>query len=337
VSGGPPIFVVGFQRSGTTLLQSLIGSHPRIAAPPETYFLFRIARLADHYGDLAVDEHLRRALHDALNPPMDIFAECGFDEDVVFARASRKPRTMRGLFEAIMEDFSDRNGKARWSDKSPGQTASEVHKMFPDAQVVHIIREPRDVIASSLETPWTRANAFDLACNWRTFTSANIWHGRLAGPERYLQVRYEELAGDPSGVMSRVCAFLGEEFDERLLTELDRRRATVVSHAALWQSRALGPVESSRDGGWKERLSRKDQLVIEAVVAGDLAALGYATPLRRRQMAGAALGLPPRTRRWLRDRRARRLARDPRWRERRTKEFLEEQAALVRASRGAAS
>jgi hypothetical protein len=67
---GPPIFVVGHQRSGTTLLQALLGSHPNIASPPETYFVSRIADLADCYGNLGDDENLRRALHDTLNREM---------------------------------------------------------------------------------------------------------------------------------------------------------------------------------------------------------------------------------------------------------------------------
>ena len=67
-----PIFVVGFQRSGTTLLQSLLGAHPRIAAPPEMHFVFRVAALADYFGDLADDDNLARALHETINPHVPI-------------------------------------------------------------------------------------------------------------------------------------------------------------------------------------------------------------------------------------------------------------------------
>src|SRR3954454_16973808 len=108
-----PIFVVGFQRSGTTLLQGLLGAHQRIAAPPELHFILRVAYFADYFGDLADDGNLRRALHEALNPPVAILTECGFDEDALFERAAAGPRTYAGLFATLMDDYADRNGKPR--------------------------------------------------------------------------------------------------------------------------------------------------------------------------------------------------------------------------------
>src|SRR4051812_1404298 len=106
--GALPIFVVGFQRSGTTLLQAMLGAHPAIAAPPETHFIFRIAGLADYYGDLADDTLLRRALHDAINPVMPVFEHCGFDEERLFMRAKRGKRSYRGLFDTILDDYAER-------------------------------------------------------------------------------------------------------------------------------------------------------------------------------------------------------------------------------------
>lgn len=330
-----PIFVVGFQRSGTTLLQSLIGSHPRIASPPETYFLFRIARLADRYGDLADDTNLRRALHDALHPPVDLLSECGFDEEVVVERARQKQRTMRGLFEAIMEDFAERQGKVRWSEKSPGQTAAEIVRTFPDAQIVHIVRDPRDVIASSLRTPWTDAGAFQLAQNWRRFTRSNVRQGMMLGPRSFLQIAYEHLTREPSTIMAHVCEFLGESFDPTMTTDAARRRPTVVSGAAPWQSRALGAIEPARDGAWRTQLGRREQLIVEAVLGAELEALGYEPSTPRRRAAGWLLASPDLIRLRARARRVRRQARDAQWRERMTDEFLNTQAGLVETSRRA--
>src|SRR3954465_14996704 len=74
-----PIFVVGFPRSGTTLIHALIGAHPRIAAPPEMHYFVRIGRHWGHWGDLSEDASLRRVIDAAVNTPK--FVNCGFDID----------------------------------------------------------------------------------------------------------------------------------------------------------------------------------------------------------------------------------------------------------------
>src|SRR5579884_827441 len=70
-----PIFVVGFQRSGTTLLQALLGAHPRIASPPETYFITRIYHLRDYWGDLRDAARLRRVVEETVHPPIPLLAD----------------------------------------------------------------------------------------------------------------------------------------------------------------------------------------------------------------------------------------------------------------------
>jgi hypothetical protein len=120
-----------------------------------------------------------------------------------------------------------------------------------------------------------------------------------------------------------------------MITDADRRRPTVVAGAAPWQSRALGAIEPAVEGGWRTKLSRRDQVVVEAIVAGELAALGYEVASLKRRIAGSVLGVPDVARQRMRVRRLRRRARDPQWRERATSEFLEEQASLVRDRDGA--
>src|SRR5881628_2752506 len=90
-----PIFVVGFGRSGTTLLQSLLGAHPRIAAPPEMHFARRIVQFQDYWGDLADDAVLRTVVAKTLDLPA--LAKSGFDLDRVYERAQRGPRTYAGV------------------------------------------------------------------------------------------------------------------------------------------------------------------------------------------------------------------------------------------------
>jgi LPS sulfotransferase NodH len=288
VTTNAPIFVVGYQRSGTTLLQSLLGAHPRIAAPPETFFIFRVVGLAGYFGDLNDDDALRLALREALNPPVPMFADCGFDEVRLFERARRAERTYASLFDVIMTDFADRHGKQRWSEKTPGQPARGVFELFPDAQVVHIVRDPRDVVASSLETPWTPPRTRLVAENWRQFTLDNARVGLDVGPRRFLQIRYEDLTSDPESVLGLVCTFLGEEFAPQMLDDPSLRAATVPAVAAEWQKRALDTVTSSRQGRWR-KMSRRDQVQTCSVVRRELPALGYGTVDRTTAALGAVV------------------------------------------------
>ena len=329
-----PVFVVGFQRSGTTLLQALLGAHPTFAAPPETHFIFRIARLADYYGDLADDAKLRRALHDSLNPPAKLLDGCGFDEEVLLDRLRAGPRTYAALLDAILSDFAARHGKQRWCEKTPSQPADGVYGLFPDAQVVHIVRDPRDVAASALKTPWQHSRAYRVARAWRTFTLSNVRRGLAAGPSQFLQIRYEDLTRSPTATLQAVCAFLGEEFDPAMVTDVGARRATVTAAAAFpWQSRVLENIEPAIEGRWRGELTRRQRLEVNAVVWAEVGALGYEPARPAVVAAGLALTAVPRAADHLATRvrrtRLRHAALDPVWRYTETQRFIRQQAELV--------
>jgi LPS sulfotransferase NodH len=270
-----PIFVVGYQRSGTTLLQSLLGAHPRIAAPPEMHFILRVAYFADYFGDLADDANLRRALHEALNPPVDILTECGFDEDALFDRVRRGSRTYAGVFAAIMADYAERNGKVRWAEKTPSQRPDDIYNLFPEALVVHIVRDAREVVASSIEMPWERRGAAALARDLRQFTLESVERGRRAGAGRYHQLRYEDLVRDPEAVLRQVCAFIREDYCPQMLDPARRGQALMPS--AAWQAQAahaIAPVVSK----WRSKLGPADRVRVQAIVQEILAPYGYPAP-----------------------------------------------------------
>ena len=256
-------------------MQSLLGAHARIAAPPELHFILRVAYFRDLFGDLADDDNLRRALHEALNPPVDILAGCGFAEDALFERARSGERTYAGLFAAIMDDYAERNGKARWAEKTPAQRPDDIYNLFPDALVVHILRDARDVVASSLDMPWERRSAAAVARDLHHFTLESIDRGRRAGAGRYLQLRYEDLARDPEQVLRLICAFVGEDYDAGMLDPA--RRGSAVMQAAGWQAQAAKDVAPAASK-WRSRLSPADRIRVQAITRDLLAPFGYPEP-----------------------------------------------------------
>ena len=280
-----PIFVAGSARSGTTLLQSALGAHAHIAAPPELYYATRIWSLADYYGDLRDDIALERAVRATLD--FVLLEPLALDVAAVLAEAKAGTRTYGGLLDTVMRHIASSWGKPRWSDKTPWQAPAIAWELAPDAQVIHIVRDPRDVIASSAEAPWIEERPLDLARLWTRFNRRAVRDGAEAGPARYHRVRYEDLVNDPETVLRLVCAFLQEDFDPAMLDPAARSESgTVVDAAAPWQDRVATPIGASRVGRYVDVLNRRDRCLIAPMLDRELMMFGYDAPRRRAVAAG---------------------------------------------------
>ena len=282
-----PIFVAGSARSGTTLLQSALGAHNRIAAPPELHFVSRISSLADYYGDLHDDGALARALHDTLD--LVLLDQLQLDAATLLVEAKQAPRTYAGLMSTVMGHVARRWGKTRWSDKTPWQPPVAAWHLFPDAQVIHIVRDPRDMVASSVEAAWIHEHPRELAVAWRRFNSAAARQGADAGPSRYHFIRYEDLVADPGAVLRVVCAFLGEEFAPAMLSPRARGESGSVVAGATWQANVAMPIETSRVHRYSDVLTLRDRCLIAPVIQREVAVLGYEAPRRRAVVVGRLL------------------------------------------------
>jgi hypothetical protein len=215
--------------------------------------------------------------------------EAGFDSERVYELARAGDRTYAGVLDAIMRDFAQRHGKARWCEKTPLQGAPLLWEQFPSAQLVHIVRDPRDSIASHSKLPWETPDAVTLARKWRDFTAEAIRAGAVRGPSAYLRIRYEDLARDPVAVLTQVFSFLGEDFDAAVVTDSDRRRSTVMPAATGWLGKVLGPITPPEEGAWRDNLPRSAQVRIAPIVNPLLGGLGYPASARTESIGGWAL------------------------------------------------
>lgn len=263
-----PIFVVGFQRSGTTLLQELLGGHPEIVAAPEVHYFFRIYDLRDYYGDLGDDRNLRRVVEDLLHPPIPLLDDCGFDADRLFRRVRARGADYASLLDELLRDLAEREGAQRWSEKSPGQPLARIFELFPDAQALHITRDVVDVVASSMATTWNDRSASELARQWARFERAtSAMTDRLTSAE-YLPIRYEDLVRSPREQLARICEFLDVQpcVDEMLAGQ--SRMSAVPRFALGWLSKVGQPIDTASVGRGREDLSKQQQAEIRAAADG---------------------------------------------------------------------
>jgi hypothetical protein len=260
-----PIFIVGCPRSGTSLLRNLLRSHPHLAFPRESHFIPGFSRA---YGDPG-DEHAaidlaRRVLSLSwidrweLDLTPEAFASC---------------RSFRAVVSTLFEAWAVREGKPRWGDKTPHYVTEipTLMRLFPEGQVIHVVRDGRDVAASWVRTRLHPANLYTAATLWRAWVRAGRHAGAALPGDAYTEVSYERLVGDTRATMEAVCAVLGEPFRDAVLvpTPLPQgpriRALTVSTHAVV-----PGNVEK-----WRTRLSARDRALFVAVAGDLLAELGY--------------------------------------------------------------
>ncbi|WP_262403296.1 sulfotransferase family protein [Actinomadura sp. CNU-125] len=224
-----PIFVVGCPRSGTTLLQQMLHCHPRIALPSETRFVHTSYDARHDFGDLERPENLRALGEWIAKDKTTKFKALKLDPDATIEEIAAAPPTLGSAIATVFRGYARENGKPRWGDKRPSyiRRIGALRRMFPDAQFVHLIRDGRDAVSSLNRMPWYDGDLFSAALTWRDAVDIGRRLGTRLGPETFYEFRYEDLVEAPERELTRLCAFLGEEYDPAMAAPQHHARATV--------------------------------------------------------------------------------------------------------------
>ncbi len=272
------VFVGGAARSGTTMLGDLLGAHPEHVCLPETSYKVDVIRHA-RWG---------RADADLAGGIARVGAHPKFRETGVALPALAEP-SLPALFDAIVTTYGERIGKPAgriWIDHTPSNIAigRTLLELFPDAKLIHLVRDGRAVAASMIPLDWGPNNVVSAARAWLR-TIAQGLALEVAHPDRVLRVTYEDLVADPATALARVCRFAGIAYDPAMARGGGLRvpPTTAGQHALVGK-----PPDPSRAHAWKQQLSRRDIEIFESEVRSLLALLGY-EPM----FGEAARGLTP--------------------------------------------
>lgn len=270
-----PIFIVGCPRSGTTLLQLMLHSHPRIAIPPETRFLMDTYDRRRRFGDLTDPANRLALARSIVKPKKTLFADLGLDPQQVTDEIVAGPPTVGSALGIVFRAYAGRFGKPRWGDKRPGyfQQIPALMRLFPNAQVVHLIRDGRDCAASLKEMKWYKHDVYHALATWVESIDAGQRARKSLGPDAYYSLYYERLVADPKGQLAALCEFLGEAFDPAMCEP--RTVAHVVPARKTWHADVRDALTTARIGMWRSRLADQEILLCEAVAGDRLRAHGY--------------------------------------------------------------
>ena len=264
----PPFFIVGSARSGTTLLRLILNAHPAIAVPPESRFVTELWQGVDE-EDLPGFLH-RLARHrqfQAWELPIEAVAtEIGERESIAYADA----------ISAVYRAFAKAHGKETWGDKTPRYVLQIdlIARLFPDARFVHLVRDGRNVALSYAGMPFGPKTAPKAAAVWSERVMAGVKQGRPLGPERYVEIRYEDLVRDTEVIVKELCSFLHVPFDPAMLNYTERARDFVFEKAARYNPHVL---EKPRTDvrSWEDTMPPRQVELFEAVAGHALDEFGY--------------------------------------------------------------
>lgn len=279
--GEPLLFIVGAPRSGTTLLRAMLNRHSRIGLCDETFYFYWVAQRQQVFGDLADRCRRIRAVDRFLETRR--VARLGLDLAALRVRLHEEAIGYPEFFAALLRFYAESHGKAIGGEKTPQHAlvAPTLLDWYPEARLIHLVRDPRDVVASLKRMPWGAGSRLGDARTWRDCVAGAE---ACAADPRFRRVRYEDLIARPQAELERLCAFLGVAFEPALLA------ASGQKSDRWWFDRAQGALETTRVERWRSELSPVEAAVVEATAGEALGRHGYTPagpPATAAQLAAA--------------------------------------------------
>jgi hypothetical protein len=291
VSG--PVLIGGLERTGTSLIFALLASHPRIAMTRRTnwwtYFDGR-------FGDLSRDDALARILDEMRRYRRHRKLELDFERLEGDFRAGE--RSYCRLFDLMESKHAEGVGRPRWGDKSlhTERYADRVYECFPEARIIHMIRDPRDRYASVLKR-WQskRGGVGSATAAW--LASVELGSRNVERhPGRYMLLRYEDLVRDPEGKLREICEFIAEPYDAAMLGMSGASDFRDSGGNSSFGRFSAGEISPRSIGRFRQMLSPRQIAFVQRVAGDEMRALGYEgaeAPLEGSERLAYALGTVP--------------------------------------------
>ncbi|WP_262922327.1 sulfotransferase family protein [Salinibacter ruber] len=276
-----PLFIVGCDRSGTTLLRLMITNNPQFHILHETGFLHILKDRSDVYGSFTAPRerwYFIRDLqtHRATSETYSFSAFGLTEQEAETALAKAAPVDFTGAAGVLFEASALKRGATRWGDKTPHYVlhVSWLAESYPDAQFLHIVRDGRDVASSIRRAGWEKSLR-SAAQTWRTRAGGGHEAGSSLSEKRYREVQYESLVTSPEKTLRSLCKWLDLSYSSEMLNFHEHSDSHLPdAHEDLYE-KTHKPIDPSRAQAWKNTLSSREIADIEEVASDLLSEFDY--------------------------------------------------------------
>ncbi len=288
------IFVVGNSRSGTTMMGRILGKHPDIYTFGELHF----------FGQLCAppfSSELRPVDAAKLTAELCCVQQEGYrthgdsrrflkDAEVFLKGLTPYPETPARLFSAFLHHETTKHDKSIPCDQTPRNVfyIQDILKLYPEARIINMIRDPRDVLLSQ-KRKWKRRflGGSDMPVketlrdwiNYHPITISHIWRtavnaaDQFAKHERVASIYFEELLGHPETTVKRICNFANISYTNTML-----QVPQVGSSVAEDQPQQLG-INPHRAHSWQDGELSSSEIYLNQTITAVLMKKHNYTPV----------------------------------------------------------
>ncbi|MDQ3538162.1 MAG: sulfotransferase [Actinomycetota bacterium] len=256
----------------------MLHAHPRIAIPPETRYLVDVYERRLEFGDLRAAEHRRSLGHAIAKTQGTKFRDLHLDPDLVIERIVEGPPTIGSAVGITLREYAGRFDKPRWGDKRPGywRHLGVLLSLFPDAQIVHIVRDGRDCVSSLKRMPWWQQGVLGAMATWVQAIEVGRRARRRLRADQYHEISYERLVAQPRTELEALCGFLSEDFHEAMLQPHRVASDAVPKRKRKsWHTRTRDTISQAAVNQWTQQLTPVELALMETVARRQLQAHGY--------------------------------------------------------------
>jgi hypothetical protein len=274
--GNRPVFILGSPRSGTTLLYHMILSAGNFAVYRTESNVFNL--LVPRFGDLSVRRNRRALMKVWLGSKL--LTRSGLEASEIEHKVLENCRNGGDFLRIVMGEIARKQGVERWADCTPDHLLylSEIKREIPEALVVHILRDGRDV-ALSLDKqgwirplPWDRRKSILVAgLYWQWIVNKGREDGGKLGAD-YIEIHFEDLIQSPLPTLAKLSQFIGHDLDYDKIREVGI--GSVSSPNTSFETESDGQ-EFNPVGRWRDQFPAEYLAAFESLVGGTLENLGY--------------------------------------------------------------
>jgi len=279
-----PIFIIGTERSGSNLLRLILDAHNEIVIPHPPHLMKYFGPL--NYGNLEDEKHLLALASDMVRLiESHIFPwEVQLDPMTLIQKAP-KPNHF-GLIAAIYEEVLSHHGKSRWGCKSTFMVhyVHDVLSVYPDAQFILLVRDPRDVAVSARKSVFSPCHPYLSALLWDE--QQRIGEGLQLSLKRsqMYTIRYEDLLVDPNTSMRQLCDFLGTDYSDEMMKFFEQKEAKKSASLSESWGNTARPIMRNNHQKFKTELSKIEIAMVEQVCQKRMKHFGYALTNNEEQL-----------------------------------------------------